>query len=101
MDTRTIYPRSTRPIAIPTGGGVRLLENMSAPEGRAAEDSDGGRGRGHNTPEGRPTGEPMTGEQVGSGGAPCAGCTRVKIWCGWVAREVKWDEVVRLFLRNP
>ena len=53
------------------GGGVRRLENTPAPKGRAAKDSDGGRGRGRNASEGRPTGEPMTGEQADSGGAPC------------------------------
>jgi hypothetical protein len=42
-------------------GAVRRRENTPAPEGRAAEDSDGGRGRGCIASEGRPTGEPMTG----------------------------------------
>jgi hypothetical protein len=64
--------------------GVRWLENTPAPEGRAAENSDGGRGRGRNAPEGKPTGEPMTREQADGGGAPCAGCAQVKIWCGRV-----------------
>jgi hypothetical protein len=45
---------------------------MPPPEGRAAEDSDGGRGRGRSAPEGGLTGEPMTGKQGGGGGAPCA-----------------------------
>jgi hypothetical protein len=52
--------------------GVRRLENTPALEGRATEDSDSGRGRGRNASEGRPTGEPITGEQAGGGGAPCA-----------------------------
>lgn len=62
--------------------GVRRLENTPAPE-----DSNGGRGRARSAPEGRSTREPMTGEQANGGGAPlcpCAGCTRVKIWCGRV-----------------
>ena len=44
--------------------GVRRLENTLAPEGRAVEDSNDRRGRGRSVPEGRPTGEPMTSEQV-------------------------------------
>jgi hypothetical protein len=49
-----------------------LSENTSVLEGRAMEDSNDGCGRGHNAQEGRPTGELMTGEQVGGDGAPCA-----------------------------
>jgi hypothetical protein len=76
-------------------GAVRRRENTPAPEGRAAEDSDGGRGRGCIASEGRPTGEPMTGEQAGGGGAPCAGCAWVKIWCGRVGDMRGGEEVGR------